>query len=748
MDLSKREWKVIGAVISMAVIVTVWDHSLRTMLSPWEVMIAGCAVIGLVTTIVVFIFGPNPIRRFPGPVTFFILWALAFLFEYYFLGSSSFIGMNDEGDELVPLFFYLSQHHLGGDFAHHIGGGVDAIASHPLGGQIFNIDEIFLAVFPVWIAILVHKFLVLAVGFIGAYLICNRILECDSRTSTILAALFTVSNHHLIFITFALGAGMAVMPFAAYVIIGRVTNRWYFPVVALTGVLSSGYIAPVLVLAPFGASLIAMAYLLKSFRPKVLVGILLYVCIILLNWSEALAAMLVFSPYAAHTERGALAASAAVAFDDVARGFLRPPRWFLTGFAGIGALGALGLLWVRRDSWRFHATVTVFGFALAFYFLKFFPWASIGLSLVSNLSLWYVLYGLLPVTIVLFARLLRNNDDFGPERQNSANALRLVFAMAIGLLIGFKAYNAISFLYHGGQSAYSAMKPEKGAGYQQSPLRVVTIRARDIGPEPSLAGSFYGMENYDTNHALLPSQYTSFWSLGINRGKPHGPRIWIDWKRWNGETYDFSDRHQLNLLRVANVGLVISPLPLTGPGLSKVSGPEKTPLTLADALKQPLAYVKERFLRLVDFNEPYLYSLAASYPRVYAGRRKIAVDDSLDDVEILKKLGAGIFDGEIVIKSSDSALLGSSTNSLKVVKLEKIRNGIRIDVDAPEGGILIYNTPAIPLWRAHAGEMELPIYEVNLIHQAVRVPPGFREVVFEYDRPGLWQIISEKLAGK
>jgi hypothetical protein len=104
---------------------------------------------------------------------FFAIWLAAFTFEFYFLGPYSFVELTTEGNLNVTFNYYLTHGYDGGTFSHAYAGGQDL---HTLlfGKHFFNPERLLIANFPIWIAILLHKVFIAAIGFIGPYLLARR----------------------------------------------------------------------------------------------------------------------------------------------------------------------------------------------------------------------------------------------------------------------------------------------------------------------------------------------------------------------------------------------------------------------------------------------------------------------------------------------------------------------------------------------------------------------------------------------
>ena len=125
---------------------------------------------------------------------------------------------------ICSLLSLLNQSSPGGQFGHAIGGHDVFNAFSP--GQLLS-PEIMLSVFPIWIAILLHKGIVVAVGFIGIFAM-QASGGADRTIAAIVAALFPVSNENLVYMTYTIGAGMAFIPLLIYVIVSQSEKRFIF----------------------------------------------------------------------------------------------------------------------------------------------------------------------------------------------------------------------------------------------------------------------------------------------------------------------------------------------------------------------------------------------------------------------------------------------------------------------------------------------------------------------------------------
>ena len=679
--------------------------------------------------------------------TFFIFWILAWLFEYYFLGQNSYIHMDDEGDHFVPYYLYLINQHLGGQFGHGLSGGNDVYSAFSPGFQLISPELYWLSLFPVWIAVLLHKAILVCVGFLGSYVLVRYTSGASRLTCAAVAAIFTVSTHNLVYITYSIGAALSFLPLAIHVLVARSNGPRYWLYAIPTIIVTAIYLDPTHVIEPMFAGIGLAALMLKRINLRVVFALAGLFVATVLNWGEPIYAMLQMSSL---TERGGNIDTRAITMETI----LENVRWLFIRLEEnritLLALLAVVVLWFRQDELRVRATVGIVGVFALYVFLVLFPFREIGLPALSKLSHHYVLLALTGVMLPAVARAadhmtLPEKWGFGNNRDIGGIFL---LALSIGMLVHFKTYNFANLLYHGGQSQYHSIETLKSDTWRpKQPFRVVTLRVRDLGPEPGIAYGLYDLESLDVYMMLETRQRSLFYKTGILRRQSTNlstdPRLMIDWSRWrDGFYHGIGEQASLDLLRLANVGFILTPLPLApGDGLRLVAGPDVPPMTREVRASRPLDYIRDRINRLFDFPDLYIYELPEAYPQVFAAKRIASVSDNTKDVDFLKKMErqAGLPLRGILTRKSDRAKLGESVSSLRVEKYAQVANGFTADLSAPEGGILVVNTVKTPFWHATADGDPLEIVPVNMIQMAVRVPKGSRSIKFDYRRPSLFR---------
>ncbi len=686
---------------------------------------------------------------------FFVVWAFVSLFEYYFLGENSYIPMDEEGAHFLPFYLYLLNGHLGGQFGHAISGGADIYTAISPSIQLVTPELVWLSLFPIWIAVLIHKFIVIAVGFFGSYYLCRATTQANVFICCAVAALFTVSTHNLTIVTYSVGAGLSFLPLLMYVVVVRSDCEKYWRATLPTIIIAAFYIDPTHNAEPVFLGLALSALLFDRINARVIISTMLAVIFFLINWGEPLFAMMQMSPY---TIRGG---NYSTELDIIAQLLLAlQSTWgyLLHNKIIIVLPVVLGILFWKNDSSKYRTLIVFTLGILSLPILSLFPFSKIGLGAVTNLSHHYVLLALTGLMLSPLAKAAMVIDaaaqDWRYSLKNAQWGGVAVLAVTVGCLGYFKAYNLGSMLYHGGQSQYHSVDTVMSEDWRpKTPFRVMTLRVRDIGSEPGLAHGIFGLEPFDAFQMLPTKKRSLFIAKGIRKNVDgvtnYDPRIFVDWARWqNGAYHGISEQLSLDLLRLSNVAYILSPIPFdSDSGVTLVAGPVNPPMVRMDASENVSEYIKERLRRLVDFTDLYIYELPKPYPQVFAPKYISVISNEMDDESIISavKRSAQRPAPAIVVSESDSNVLGKIAETFNIRSFERIPDGYVIKVKAPNGGIVVLNSTKLPFWKAYTDGVEAEIVSANFSQMAIRVPPETKHVLFNYDRPMLRDLLQGSL---
>lgn len=678
---------------------------------------------------------------------FFLFWLAVFTFEYYFLGPYSFVEKTTEGNLSVAYNYYLTHGYDGGRFSHEYAGGQDTYTLM-FGKQFFNLDRMMLAVFPLWIAIFLHKAFVGTLGFIGSYLLARRMAPESRAAAVAVAALFPVSHYFLLNWSTNWSPGFAVLPLVLYLCIARSHKTRYWPGVFLaTAVMTPAepiHVFPALTVAMIGAFILFETVNL----PRAVSSFFLLALCSFVNWHEVLYAFYQNINLASRVQgRAQRAIQDAPGFFDALWNSLSnagATMWLL----GLIGLISLAVLAGKRDRLLPRALLAMAWPFLAYTLGKIFPWQWLSLGFLSTYEYNYVLLSLTAITVPVITRALVTLNIGGetpdPWRRRLKPEVALL-AVALAVLTWNKALNLGLLVWFGGQANMFAhdnlnrddWKPNKD-------FRVISLFEL---PTANIVSGMYRLDAFDGQLNINHAGWDGYWFSVVRRDRSiqMTTRAGSKWENWNGRTYDVDGHLRLDLLGIANVRFLLSGLPLESEGLKPVVVPalEDQAKRRPNSFSSQREYLKFRLRRIFDPGKLYVYELPRFLPRVFAATRVERIDREVADVVLHERVAAVAFDGAVVLAKNDAPKF-DGLGILKEVRHVKVTDGYDVTVDAPDGGILVLNNMYVPFWEAHAGDgRRLEIVPANAVQMAIAVPPGTETIVVRYRRP----LLREKAAG-
>lgn len=168
----------------------------------------------------------------------------------------------------------------------------------------------------------------------------------------------------------------------------------------------------------------------------------------------------------------------------------------------------------------------------------------------------------------------------------------------------------------------------------------------------------------------------------------------------------------INILRMLNVGYILSPVPLKHTALEPV---------------------KTGLLQLAGGPVPVnIYRLQSTLPRAWFAERVSGVQNS-DDL-FLRLLDDAAPQGEALVEAS--LWRGTRTfAAASVTSMQRRSESMRLKVAVPGDAFLVVSEIYYPLrWKVTVDGRPASMVKVNGLLRGVRVPAGSREVLFYYDR--------------
>ncbi|TAN49589.1 MAG: hypothetical protein EPN26_11095 [Rhodospirillales bacterium] len=657
------------------------------------------------------------------------VWLILATAEYWGAGPWSFIRQSTDLDFALTQHLFLVKAHGGGQFSHAFGGGTDVGAMSFLTGQYLSLERLLISLFPLWIAHGLHKLGVFALGFAGTYLVCRKGADLPRAPAFGLAAFYPVAAESLANITWGMGFGYALIPLAVYVVALRPGRSYYMISLFALATLHSVSSAPTHSgLAFFPAVLIAGLLL----RPRKLLAILLG-CIVLglalaCNWMDSLLAKAQLSPL---TFRAAYADLSLHGIADGLQSFAltisgyREPFWL-----GLFALGLL--LWQHR--WKRAAAIgggQIAAVGLGTVLLGV-PWAMLGAPGLRAINFQYVSIAYIFIGLLSFALAIRGGRG----------AAALMLGLSAGRLAWLLAFNASVWLSEGSLSTLEqgVRRLEARSWGQGETVRVATIPYR----LPANLAPIAGLDAADGGYNLILKSTGDFWLGNAVKGTQEIGAGYVSlgvdgWDFKCCASYDVTDHIYLDGLRILNVKYLLSALPLSGEGLSQIEGPgpdEEVPPRSGSSFADRMG----GYLRLLADPPPLrVYALKDPLPRVFAAKTVMAVRDE----EMMQAVRQNALERAAVVDERGAASLGQGPLAeMTLSSFELGQDAVTATIDAPEGGVLVFNIPYSPFWKAEVDGTAVPLEAANIVHMAVPVPPGSKQVSLHYHRPVLGEMFS------
>ena len=688
--------------------------------------------LGLLVGLLALLAIPMGQRRFhlpPGQAA--LTWGLAVTAVYWVLGPYSLLGnLRDEMYQGVPTAVFLAKHWSWPNFAHSLQGGSDPVsqwAQPPFLIHLWALKHL-----PIWVALALLKVTVWGVAWAGVYVLALRLVPGQRALAVAAGALVTFS--HILFfevstLQFLSYAGLPGL--AAVLTNTQGTWRRHALAVAAAAALYAfgAYVHNSLHLFVFLC--VALALLLGAFGWRLIWSIGLTLAIVAAVHAPSLYALLKFSAVSPRVELARLFSRA---------GFMETLGLHSTEVVALAALAVVGLLSSPSiKNWRILGVLALT--ALAGPLGNIVPWAALGLPLLGGLNYAYLNPAFAVVAILAAAQaaaVLRDRlkDHVIWRIPATVFPLALLWAIAIGQL-GQSTFKVLFYgIGLGGATSVAAIPNLAERPWETGRIRVVTVPYR-LFSQTALA---YGLHTFDGYGGLEANGRSLFWRHGL--GNPDREALlgraslgkWdMDWQCC--APYEVDSFADARLLQMANVGYIVSYRPLQGAGVQQVSGPAEEVVGRRDA---PIAQKVRTYVGALFAPPPvFVYRLPEPLPRLYFASRRVVTALSPRDAEYYPLLRQWGPQRAAVLSEADGS--GDAPSPVaRVVEWHETPLGVDVEVDAPEGGLLLFNQAHTPFWTCRIDGLPTNPVPANAVHMAVEVPAGARHVSFPFNRPSLW----------
>jgi hypothetical protein len=628
---------------------------------------------------------------------------------------------------------------------------MDHLAQQLIGGQYLSFERLLFAVFPPFFAILLHKVMVVSFSLIGAFLLFSKTTRMSGLHAFLFATLYSVYNPYAVFSSIHHGMGYAAIPLAIYVFFIRIGQKNYNLGVVLLSFLLAISSVPThsLMTLFFGLFIWYVVHYKEIPFKKMLATNFLLMLFTLANWGHAILAM---KKYGEHTSR-VLTTSADIDYTELFLGSL----FYIKGKTDIAYFGLTFSLFLvlfcfiilfslvnsRNESKRWYIFTLLALFSSSAIYLVTFNVSA--LSFLNAVNFHRISY-LLPIPMTYISWEIFQKVELEKKFKHIAILIPGIFlSVALATHLERKS-SAIRETLIQNQKQIQGIENLRTRPWEPKDqlYRVVTASLPyKAGFHPNLSW-VYGLETLDGYSNLVPHQQIKFWFYGIHRHDFQkienfgGGNLYISYQEENPyskiyhdnpEAIEISSRTDINLLRMFNVGYILSATPLNDQ-FSLVSKP------MLNLEKPQQEGLKERILtrisRLTTNSELYIYSIGEYSPRAYFPQSIFVFPDDLNTSQKYRYISKNYCPKCAFVEQANKDTVSSGI----VKNWIKIKNGYQGDIEAQHPESLVVLGQFIhPYWKAFSGGRELPIIKVNEVQMGVLVPAGQSKLKFIYSPP-------------
>lgn len=710
---------------------------------------------------------------------FFILWSLWLAFEYFGFGPNSFVRIHDNGDGNLPVRLLLASALDDNDLGYWIPqilSGVDRLSS----SSIAEFDSLLFTTLPGWLA---YGLMMWVQRFIAGYFtfrLLKDTLDLDTMPALYAGmaySLFAQAGRMMAWEGFTLYDSLALpgLPFMLWAmsrVISEKIPRSYLYAFGL-GILfsiTSGY-----AYAPFTLVVIFFwtLFLLPRSRTRSWIVLLLFTIAWLFCEIPVVLPSYLNASLSHRSDRLANSQISKDVFDQV--------QYVIQ--LGKDNIISLGLVLVGLFVSRFRERrLLLLSGAFSLCLLIFIGYPLIMeivqnyLGFLSGFGFWRV-YIITPFLLIMAGgvglhligqnSLNRDGTDQTTHesysevvRQRQLFYLQLILAAIAISVVGWKSLNmkkeTLYKLSNGQNFAalYKHPDMQKLAKNKilESPFRVATI-AVDSWLFTSLHPAYvwaYGLESVDGYSSLYSQRYQDYWEQVLSpliKTDPHlrdyihlwGNRVYL-FEPSGGFIQDvmFRDYYDLDLLSLANVRYIISPLPLNDSDLTLIpSDVRDEQLVWADQRS------RDKLLDMVQGNyypglPLYIYENHQVFPRFFLVENIRVFDDSNQVLDALHQANYDDLQSIAYLANQDILdyhldILGGDRGELVLQNYSSDRITIEVETEVPS--IMIATNNYSPYWTAYVDGVEVTVFPVNRTFQGVYIQKGHHEVVLEYIPP-------------
>ena len=691
---------------------------------------------------------------------FIIIWISIWTWEYWLLGPYSFIRYYDEADIGLSRLLYDINHHLGGSYLHGIQGGTDFYAAQLIGGQYFSLERMLFTIFPIWIALFIHKLLLVSFSMIGTFLLVRKTTAVSRFQAYCFGAFFSLYNGYLSQSTLQHGLGYALLPVCVYVFCYLSTKNYYLLLTTIFSIFISFSISAThsFLVILFGILFSPIIIKIHNYK-KFLLSLTLLILCVAINWSEALYGMATYGQESSRAMSKAyfnnlgqiIFGSFNYLFGKTDMCF--PANCYLK-YSPVVMLVVyvliLGIVYRLKNLVRF---LFVFGLIFLFPGIIYLSSSIPYLDFMKSINFNRISYAIVIPTFLLAGTLIIKYD------KRFIKIIPILFlCVAVFLLARYKINN-FSNVFWGNQVRLSSIPNlvDREHWEPDKMYRAVTTMPY-IHFHPNFLWA-YGIDTLDGYTNLIPKTFTDFWYYGLHKNKFILPEpsivsgnLYINYTEMSEHNknleFDFRDLNlknsiDINMLRITNTGYIFSFFPIISEEkLNLISGPNEQPYRKSDLSKKlkNFKYYKNRFFHFGNliFNPPkmYIYELEQFSDRFFFPEKIFYLNSEKNIRDGFNYISENYNKNSVYTFEKDIFPAAG-----EIIYGKKIKNGYEIKVNVEQEGIFVFNAFFSPYWKVYINNEISRIYNLFDFHTGVKLNKGNHVLKLKYER----ELLREKI---
>lgn len=678
------------------------------------------------------------------------IWIFFFLIQYFILGENSPISYRDNGDQALSRILHDLNYHLGGKFIHNIYGGTDYYSVAGYFSAFFELEKLIFSIFPVWIGVLTHKFMLISISFFGAYLLLTKAFKFKKLDSIFVSALLSVINPYATYQSLQHGIGFAVIYFALYIYLYTSSNKYFLIYSTILSIIISTSISPLHSFQALLGGLILTGFIKKPENLKLsILSIIILTFFVLINWSEVLYGL---STYGELTSRIINNSNHMNFFGGIAHVANKTDYCLINCRLQFSPIIIISLIVIIASILKYNFDyLKLVIFIVICNYLPNLGWFLVDIAnfnKIKSMNFYeYAYYLYIPISI-LALKISNENESYFKK-------IPLVFLFFAFTAVFYAKFDFIKKIFFESQNKIHLIENLKNKEWINGKLGRTTTLFPTEEFHPNFAWA-HGLETSDGWQHFILKNYQFYWDFGVLRKKDkkdktkYGADLYAETpklisKRNKREKIYLDDHIDINLLALINNRYILSYETIEEKKLKKISGPNKPSYKslkietnrnlnfYLDQLKNRSKYIKKP----PNIN---IYEIETSSDRVFFPKEIIKLKGNLNLNEKFKFMSDS-YRKNVTFSNSENYQIGAG----EILNLKKIKNGYSFIANVDKKGVLIINSFHIPYWKIFINTQEGRVLNFNDIHMGVELNKGNHKIKLLYDRPLLRDKVLEKL---